>query len=254
MSIRIPPAPPARATRTAAPAIVAVLAVVAALALVAVPAAAQQPCASGYTIRAGDTIREIATRCGVTVPALIAANPGLMDNQDLEAGGRLRMPPPGMRPSPFEACGGFYTVRPGDTLEEVAEKCGLTVPLLIAVNPGLEDPDNMTAGARLRIPDVPAVGPSGPPMIIMRPPDTAAAPALDTVDPEPFLRYEGVLRRGEQCLVLRLADGTDIGMIGPPARDFSPGDRIAVTGPAAAGEECGTDRAVEVRILWKREG
>ena len=233
--------------------------VAAALALAAGPAraVAQQPCGGTYTIRAGDTLTDIAARCGVTVPAILAANPGVRDDQDLGAGGSVRIPTADTRPTPVEACGGFYTLRAGDTLEEVAEKCGLTVPLLIAANPGVEHPEAVRAGGTLRIPDLPPVGAGFQPVIVGGSAtiiDTLATDTATTEPPaerEPYLRYEGVLRAGTRCTVLRTADGTDVGIAGELGSGFQVGDRVAVTGPAAPGAACGTGRAVTVRIMWR---
>lgn len=230
-----------------------------ALALGAAPAAvsAQQPCGGTYIIRTGDTLLDIAARCGVTVPAILAANPGVRDDQDLGAGGSVRIPTANARPTPVEACGGFYTIRQGDTLEEVAEKCGLTVPLLIAANPGVENPDMVRAGGSLRIPDLPPVGGGFQPVILGGgQPPVAEALAADTaaavpVQREPYLRYEGVLRAGTPCTILRTADGTEVGIAGELGATFQVGDRVAVTGPAAPAAECGTERAVTVRIMWR---
>lgn len=220
------------------------------------PASAQQPCGGTYTIRTGDTLTEIAARCGVTVPALLAANPGVRDDQDLGTGGSVRIPTAGTRPTPVEACGGFYTLRQGDTLQEVAEKCGLTVPLLIAANPGVENPERVRAGGTIRIPDLPPVGAGFQPVILggAQPPvaDTVAADSAEiAIEPVPYVRYEGVLRQGRRCAILRTADGAEVGIAGELGPGFDIGDRVAVTGPAAPTAACGTDRAVTVRIMWR---
>ncbi|HUG39386.1 MAG TPA: LysM domain-containing protein [Longimicrobiales bacterium] len=240
------------------------------IAVGAATASAQQPCGGFYTIRPGDTLADIAIRCATSVPALLAANPAIRDERDFQPGGQMRMPGPGVRPTPMEACGGFYTVRPGDTLDEIAQKCGLTIPLILAANPALENPDNMRAGGKVRIPDLPRIGTVFEPVIIgptgavVVGPDSAAVaaaapdaatPADTAVDPEPFVRYEGVLRRGARCTVLRTATGTEVGLPGPlTGGGFEIGDRVVVTGPAAPAAECGTDRAVTVRIMWRPRG
>lgn len=233
-------------------------ALTAALALGAAPApvSAQQPCGGSYTIRTGDTLTDIAARCGVTVPAILAANPGVRDDQDLGAGGSVRIPAAGSRPTPVQACGGFYTLRQGDSLQEVAEKCGLTVPLLIAANPGVENPNRVRAGGTIRIPDLPPVDARFQPVILggAQPPvaDTVTVDSAEAaIEPEPYVRYEGVLRQGARCAILRTAEGSDVGIAGELGPGFEIGDRVAVTGPAAPAAACGTDRAVTVRIMWR---
>ena len=250
------------------------------LAASAAPAAAQQACGGVYTIRPGDTLADIALRCATSVPALLANNPSIRDDQDLRAGGALRVPPPGLRPTPMEACGGFYSLREGDTLEEIALKCGLTVPLILAANPGLEDPDALRAGGSVRIPDLPPPDPSFRPVIVSgqttgagtivagaAPTAGAATGATTTAtaasaaraaasstmstESDAWLRYEGVLREGARCTILRTADGTDVGIVDGVGPGFRMGERAVVTGPVAPAGSCGTARAVMVRIMWR---
>ena len=59
--------------------------------LAAAPAAAQEPCRGSYTVRPGDNLTEIASRCGTTVPAILAANPALRAGAELEPGGVVRI-------------------------------------------------------------------------------------------------------------------------------------------------------------------
>jgi LysM repeat protein len=50
--------------------------------------------------------------------------------------------------------GGFqmYTVRPGDTLSEIAARCNTTVAELLRLNPEIQDPDLIRAYDRIRVP------------------------------------------------------------------------------------------------------
>lgn len=257
------PVPPRALTATAA-------ATVAALLLLApAPTAAQQPCGGTYTIRSGDTLAEIASRCGTTIPAILAANPGIRNNRDLEPEGRIRMPPAGMAPTPVEACGGFYTLQSGDTIEDVADRCGLTVPLLIAANPTLAHEQNVRVGGRVQIPDLPRPGAIMGPVVVTRGGDAEAIGALraedappqeaateeDSAELEPLVRHEGILVQGERCSLLRTADGTEVGLAGELPSGFEMGERVAITGVAAPEDDCGTETTVEARILWRpRDG
>lgn len=227
--------------------------------LAAAPAAAQQACGGFYTVQPGDNLTGIALRCATSVPALLAANPSLRSGTPLEAGGTLRIPAPDQpAPTPFEACGAFYTLGPGDALAAVAARCGVTVPLLVAVNPGLENPDNFRPGGKVRIPDVPAAGGYEPVIVGARAAvvgggadDTVSTPAAD---PAPYIRYEGVLVAGDGCTILRTADGTEVGIVGGLGPGFEAGDRVAVTGPLVEDADCGTDRAIRVSIMWRPGG
>lgn len=110
-----------------------------------------RPCPGGflYTIRAGDTFFSIARRFGISVDALIAANPGVDPNR-LQIGQQICVPAPA--PPPFPCPGGFlYTIRAGDTFFSLARRFGTTVDALIAANPGV-DPDRLQIGQQICIP------------------------------------------------------------------------------------------------------
>lgn len=228
------------------------------VALLAVPAAgeAQSACGAGYTVRTGDSLLEIAERCGVTVPALLAANPGVRDRMDLEVGDRLRVPDAGApQPSPREACGLTYTIRTGDTLAEIAQKCGVTVPLLVAVNGRLPDPLGIHEGERIRIPDLPQravadttlfVAPAAEP----EPAETDTT-AEATDDVEELVRVEGLLRSGEPCLLVRADDGSVYALAGSLNDAFRAGQRVVVLGVPAEETACDRSPTLEVRVLYR---
>jgi LysM repeat protein len=98
-----------------------------------------------YTVRANDTLWDIANRHGITVAQLTAANPDV--NPDaLRPGQTLAIPsktPP--------VSGAVYTVKPNDTLWNIATKYGLFVNDLLAANPGV-DPQRLMTGQILTIP------------------------------------------------------------------------------------------------------
>ncbi|HEX6386814.1 MAG TPA: LysM peptidoglycan-binding domain-containing protein [Anaerolineae bacterium] len=59
---------------------------------------------------------------------------------------------------PGTACGDTYTVRPGDWLSRIARQCATTVEAILAVNPGITNPDIIYSGQVLQMPgaDTPA--------------------------------------------------------------------------------------------------
>lgn len=99
------------------------------------------------TVRRGETLWEIATRNGVAVAALAAAN-GIADPDRILAGLTLQLPGPG---------GGAlvgasrHTVAAGDTLTAIAGRYGTSVAEIVQAN-GLASPHGIHAGQRLAIP------------------------------------------------------------------------------------------------------
>jgi LysM repeat protein len=237
------------------PALVTVAAVVA-LAMLAAPAPAsaqQVPCPGNTTIRDGDTLVSIAARCGVTVPALLAANPGVRHDHDLTIGRTIDVPHPrDPQPRPQLACGEFYTIRPGDTLAGIALKCGLTVPLLVAANGPLPTPLGVNAGGTIRIPDLPRAAVRD--TLTWVAPAPAAVPADSPAPaPEELVRARGVLEAGTRCPLLRTDDGRTIALAGARSRAFRTGDRVAVMGVPVAADRCGHSPALELRIMYRAD-
>ena len=98
-----------------------------------------------HVVAAGDTFDSIATKYGITVRDLAAANLQL-----LKPGDELTIPPApsgGTPPSAPKA----YTVRSGDTLTSIAVKCGTTVAALASLN-NIRDINNIKVGLVLKIP------------------------------------------------------------------------------------------------------
>lgn len=105
-----------------------------------------------YTVRSGDTMWLIAQRFGVSLDALIAANPQVKDPSLVFPGQVLCVPGP---PAPPACPGGFlYTVQPGDTLFAIAQKFGVSLQDLIASNPQIKDPSLIFPGQVICIPAV----------------------------------------------------------------------------------------------------
>lgn len=116
-----------------------------------------------YTVQNGDTLYTLAARCGTTVAVLARLN-GLRPTAVLPIGQTLRLPctprppkPDRPRPpqtTPPETDVFTYTVRPGDTLTDIARRFDTTVEVLARLN-GLAEPDVLRSGQRLRIPSEP---------------------------------------------------------------------------------------------------
>lgn len=109
------------------------------------------PCSAFvYRVQPGDTLFIIAQRFDIDVEALIATNPQVMDPNEIEPGELLCVP--GRPQCPKEIDGIVYTVLPGDTLDQIAQTFGVSVEEIVAVNPQVQDVDEVIAGEALCIP------------------------------------------------------------------------------------------------------
>lgn len=119
---------------------------------ICIPGTASTQCPNGffYTIRAGDTLYLLSQRFGVSVQAIINANPGINPN-NLQIGQRICIP--GALPPPLPPCpnGFYYTIVPGDTLFLLAQRFNVTVQAIMMANPGI-DPNNLRVGQIICIP------------------------------------------------------------------------------------------------------
>ena len=112
----------------------------------------QVTCPGGtvYTIRAGDTLFNLASRFNTTVQAIINANPGITNN--LQIGQQICIP---VAPGPGACPGGFlYTIRAGDTFFSIANRFNISVDALVQANPGV-DPDRLQIGQQICVPTAP---------------------------------------------------------------------------------------------------
>jgi LysM repeat protein len=120
------------------------------------------PPVAEVTVRRGDTLSDIAARHGVSLQALIDANPQLADPDVIFPGQRLALP----------TAERSVTVRPGDTLSGIAQRHGTTVEALVQAN-GIANPNLIFPGDELRLPGRSAPAASAP----AAPSAPAAAPA-----------------------------------------------------------------------------
>ena len=97
-----------------------------------------------YTVRRGDTLTSIARQFGTTVTSIVAIN-DLKNPNLIYVGEKLRVRV--IKPVADKT----YTVRRGDTLWEIAQRFGTTVPALVRLN-RLKNPDLIYVGDVLRIP------------------------------------------------------------------------------------------------------
>ncbi|MFZ9974009.1 MAG: LysM peptidoglycan-binding domain-containing protein [Vulcanococcus sp.] len=113
--------------------------------------------AGEVVVKPGETLSEIAERYGTTVQRLMQLN-NLRSPQDLWAGSRIQVPGAAGSSASRGGGSGNYTVKPGETLSEIAERYGTSVQRLMQLN-GLRNPQDLWAGSRIQVPG--AAGASG---------------------------------------------------------------------------------------------
>ncbi|PZN12531.1 MAG: peptidoglycan-binding protein LysM [Bacillota bacterium] len=105
-----------------------------------------------YTVQPGDTMFLIAQRFGVSLQALINANPQI-PNPNLIFPGQVICVPTGVgAPAPTCQVGFLYTVQPGDTMFLIAQRFGVNLNSLIAFNPQVPNPSLIFPGQVLCVP------------------------------------------------------------------------------------------------------
>ena len=127
-------------------------------------------CPAYVTVQWGDTLSGLAAKCGTTVDAIRAANPGL--GWWLYAGQTIYIPT-GYTPPP--ATGGTYVVKVGDTLGKIASRSGTSLSALLAVNPQISNPSLIYVGQVINLPA--GTNPPPPP-----PPPNNPPPPFESYD------------------------------------------------------------------------
>ncbi|HEU5098385.1 MAG TPA: LysM domain-containing protein [Roseiflexaceae bacterium] len=123
--------------------------------LTAAPAAPTSAAATfDYRVGAGDLLYDLAVRFNTTVEAIAALNPQI-NPDSLVIGDVLRIPlaaaapdAPKLLPQPGEL---VYTIRPGDTLYDLAPRFNTTAEAIAALNPTIAA-ERLMVGQELRIP------------------------------------------------------------------------------------------------------
>jgi LysM repeat protein len=114
--------------------------------------------AGEVVVKPGETLSEIAERYGTSVERLMQLN-GLRSAKDLCAGSRIQVPGAGGGSNGRGSNGGGgassgsgnYTVKPGETLSEIAERHGTSVDRLMQLN-DLRSAKDLWAGSRIQVP------------------------------------------------------------------------------------------------------
>ncbi|MBD0734106.1 LysM peptidoglycan-binding domain-containing protein [Streptomyces sp. CBMA29] len=101
------------------------------------------PTNSSYTVKKGDTLSSVAQDHGVTLAALLAANPSYKSHpDDIKPGDKLAIPP---------TAAVWVVVTKGDTLSGIGATHHLTLAQIVGLNPQIKDPDTINPGDRVRV-------------------------------------------------------------------------------------------------------
>jgi LysM repeat protein len=97
------------------------------------------------TLRAGQTLPQVATQRGISLGALMAYN-GISNLADTGAGTLLKLPPASYQPATAR-----YVVQPNDNLTHIADLFDVSIPAITARN-GMSNPNQIYPGQTLIIP------------------------------------------------------------------------------------------------------
>jgi len=115
-------------------------------------AGAAPPAPTTYIVKPGDTLQSIANQFGLSLAALVEANPQLVQaNMNLKIPVPDNTTPPSGPAVPPPPSGRTYTVKAGDTLSGIAARFGTTVGVLVSLN-NILNPNNIAVGQVLKLP------------------------------------------------------------------------------------------------------
>jgi LysM repeat protein len=132
---------------------------------------APKPSTGDYIVKSGDTLSGIANQMGVTLSALIHANPQITNPNNIQVGqavhrpGAAPTPKPTPKPVPKPAPkpSGDYTVVSGDTMGGIASRLGVSLATLEKANPQIVNPNNIYPGQKIHRPGGAAPAPAPAP-------------------------------------------------------------------------------------------
>ena len=144
-----------------------------------------RPSEGAVQVRRNDTLSKIANENGVSLQALIAANPQIRNPNLIYPGQTIHLP---------EGAGGTVRVRSGDTLSGIAQERGVSLQALLQANPQFRsNPDLIHPNQIVRIPgggsSTPGTSGSGDAPPADTPPATDTPPSGDVRTYSPYTVY-----------------------------------------------------------------
>ena len=119
-----------------------------------IPRAQQEPhygCGSYTHLQRGQTLSGLARACGVTLEALLDANPQISNVRQLSVGTLVHVPSH-VSHRADSPCGDRAILQESESLDDVAWRCGITLHALLMENPTLRDMAMVEPGLVLHIP------------------------------------------------------------------------------------------------------
>lgn len=98
-----------------------------------------------------DTLSDIARNCGTTIDALLAANPSIANVREIPNGTPITIPRRTLRKA-SGVCGSHAIAKSGESIVTVADRCNVSVGVLIDANPNTRDLRTLKAGTTIDIP------------------------------------------------------------------------------------------------------
>mgnify|MGYP001547723380 FL=1 len=108
-------------------------------------------CGSYYVLMKGDTLDRVARTCGITVEALLKANPKIRNVRELPVGLPVKIPVYSGHANAGR-CEKKVILKPDQYLDEVAQQCGVTLHALLMANPSIRTVSQIKPGLVLRVP------------------------------------------------------------------------------------------------------
>ncbi len=213
------------------------------------PAPPKPPTTVSYTVKAGDTLWDIATRTRTTVAALLAAN-HLADDAVIVPGQVLLVPAktlprvPQRQPRPPVAPVAVHVVKAGETVTSIAARYRLTVAAVLTAN-RLDLDSVIRPGQKLKLPGVPARRPQRAPApvthaYVVQRGDTLSGIALAAR--VPLTTVTALNRLSASDLIF---PGQRLLLPGPAPTVAPSGGRTAAARPAEAGLRTSVRRAAD---------
>ncbi len=115
-----------------------------------------------YVVASGDTLKLLAARFGTSINVLASLN-GIYNYDLIYQGQRLSVPTmsgapaPGPIPQPVPGNGATYIVQSGDTLRKIADRIGISVYDILALNPQIQNANWIFVGQVINVPGGPTL-------------------------------------------------------------------------------------------------